>query len=641
MKQNASIAPKLSSRRLPVGAEVLSAGGVHFRVWADANQQVAVVLGDPSQPETQFDYPLAPEGDGYFSGLVAEARAGDLYGFRLNGRAEVFSDPASRFQPQGPFGPSQIIDPGQFAWTDAAWQGVVREGQVVYEMHVGTFTPEGTLAAAGEQLGELAELGITVIELMPLADFPGRFGWGYDGVNLFAPTRLYGTPDDLRRFIDRAHATGIGVILDVVYNHFGPSGQRMRDYSHGYFTDRYQTDWGEAINYDGPHAGPVREYFVANAGYWIDEFHFDGLRFDATQNVYDASDEYIVAAMARRARAAAKGRAVFLVAENETQDTQLVRSPQQGGCGLDALWNDDFHHIARVALSGHNEAYYSDYRGTPQEFISAIKYGYLYQGQWYQWHKRRRGTPALELPAAAFVSYIQNHDQVANSAHGLRCHRLTSPGRYRAMTAVLLLTPATPMLFQGQEFAASTPFFFFGDYEPELARLVCEGRTKFLSQFPSIESPEIQACLPDPSDLKSFQRCKLDLRERITHAEAYALHRDLLRLRREDPLLSKSQRGDFDGAVLGPEAFALRFFGQDDNDRLLLVNFGTDLHFHPAPEPLLAPPRHKRWQTLWSSEDGAYGGGGTPPVEVEHNLRIVGQAAIVMVAEDEAGPCTS
>jgi maltooligosyltrehalose trehalohydrolase len=309
-------------RRLPVGAEVGLEGGVHFRVWAACCQGVEVVLeGGPK--DTPGALPLAvalvPEAaaPGYFSALVASAGAGTLYRYRLDGDSVLYPDPASRFQPSGPHGPSQVIDPGTFQWTDGAWPGVPLAGQVIYEMHLGSFTPEGTWAAASRELSELADLGITLIEIMPIAAFPGRFGWGYDGVNLFAPTQLYGTPDDGRRFVDRAHALGLGVILDVVYNHLGPDGNYLMQFSSDYCTERYTTDWGTAINFDGEHAGPVREFFLANAWYWIDEFHCEGLRLDATQNIYDTSSDHILAALARRVRQAACGRATFLVAENE------------------------------------------------------------------------------------------------------------------------------------------------------------------------------------------------------------------------------------------------------------------------------------------------------------------------------------
>jgi maltooligosyltrehalose trehalohydrolase len=619
-------------RRLPIGAEVLSQGGVHFRVWATRCQRVTVIIehGCPSEA-TPLATTLLPEGNGYFSGLVASAGAGMLYRYRLDDGEQLYPDPASRFQPQGPHRPSQIIDPNAFQWTDSAWPGVRLEGQVIYEMHLGTFTQEGTWEAARRELAELADAGITLIEVMPVADFAGRYGWGYDGVDLFAPSHLYGTPDDCRRFVDRAHALGLGVILDVVYNHLGPDGNYLEQFSPQYFTDRYSTDWGKAINFDGEHAGPVREFFLANAGYWIDELHFDGLRLDATQNIYDQSADHILAAITRQVRKAAQGRATLLVAENEPQHTKLVRSPAQGGYGLDALWNDDFHHSAMVALTGREEAYYTDYCGTPQEFISMLKWGFLYQGQRYKWQGKRRGTPTFGLKPATFVTYLQNHDQIANSANSLRVHMLTSPGRYRAMTALLLLGPGTPLLFQGQEFAASNPFLYFADHKPDLAPLVRRGRAEFLSQFPSIADPDMQSRLPDPSDLQTFERSKLDLSERQRHTEVYTLHRDLLRLRHQDAVFHSQRPSGVDGAVLGPDAFVLRFFAEDNHDRLLLVNLGRDLHFDPAPEPLLAPPEHMVWEVLWSSEDPAYGGAGIPPLETEDNWRIPGEAAVVLI----------
>ena len=619
-------------RRLPVGAEVLQQGGVHFRVWATRCQRVTVCIESSDNPGAPLlTATLIPEHDGYFSGVVPTASTGMLYRYGLDDEADLYPDPASRFQPHGPHGPSEIVDPQTFQWTDQSWPGVHLEGQVIYEMHLGTFTPEGSWEAASRELQELAELGITLIEVMPIADFAGRYGWGYDGVDLFAPSHLYGSPDDCRRFVDRAHALGLGVILDVVYNHVGPDGNYLLQFSPDYFTDRYTTDWGSAINFDGEHSGPVREFFLANAGYWIDEFHFDGLRLDATQDIYDQSSVHILAAIAQQVRRSARGRGTVLVAENEPQHTILVRSPAQGGYGFDALWNDDFHHSAMVALTSHNEAYYTDYRGTPQEFISALKWGYLYQGQWYKWQEQRRGTPTFGLKPATFVTFIQNHDQVANSSNGLRCHQLTSPGRYRAMTALTLLGPGTPMLFQGQEFAASSPFLYFADHNEHLAPLIRRGRAEFLRQFPSIACPEMESRLPDPGNPETFERSRLDLSERHRHPEAYMLHRDLLRLRRQDPALSSQRPGGVDGAVLGPDAFVVRFFAQGGDDRLLVMNLGRDLHFDPAPEPLLAPPENLRWKILWSSEAPCYGGSGTPPLETEDNWHIPGEAAVVLI----------
>jgi maltooligosyltrehalose trehalohydrolase len=617
-----------AGRRYPVGAE-LTSDGAAFRVWAPKRQHVSAVIDGGGE------YPLQREGEGYYSGVIAEARPGTRYRFRLDGDRTLYPDPASRFQPDGPHGPSQVIDPGAYAWNDRDWRGVSLKGQVLYELHVGTFTPEGTWAAAAEKLPLLREIGITLIEMMPVNDFPGRFGWGYDGVDLFAPTRLYGTPDDLRGFIDAAHALRMGVIHDVVYNHLGPDGNYLVCFSPDYFTDRYENEWGEAINFDGDNAGPARAFFIANAAYWIDEFHLDGLRLDATQSMFDASEEHVIAAMVRTARAAAGDRSIIVIGENEPQHTKLVRAPERGGYGVDALWNDDFHHSAIVALTGHNEAYYEDHEGTPQEFIAAAKYGYLFQGQFYAHQSKRRGTPGFDLPPAAYVTFVQNHDQVANSAAGLRLHQLTSPGRFRAMTALMLLMPGTPMLFQGQEFAASVPFLYFADHKPDLAKLVREGRHEFVSQFQSVASDATRERLADPGAMETFAACKLDWSEFEKHQEAVALHRDLLRLRREDPVFSRQERGAIDGAVVGPEAFVLRFFGEEGDDRLLFMNLGRDINRPSIPDPLVAPPPDRGWRLIWSSEHPDYGGGGTPEIETKQRWRIPGHAAVALAAQKQ------
>jgi maltooligosyltrehalose trehalohydrolase len=572
---------------------------------------------------------MEAQAEGYHAALVPQAGAGLRYRFRLGGQ-NAFPDPTSRFQPDGPHGPSQVVDPTTFPWRDDPWPGVGIEGQVIYEMHIGTFTQEGDWDSARRELAELASCGVTVIELMPVADFPGRFGWGYDGVGLFAPVALYGGPDDMRRFVDEAHACGLGVILDVVYNHLGPDGNYLGQFADEYFTSKYKNEWGQALNFDGPHSGPVREFFLANAAFWIAEYHLDGLRLDATQQIFDESPEYIVTAIARQVRQAAGGRKTIIVAENEPQDANLARPAADGGSGLDGLWNDDFHHAATVVLTGRREAYYSDYAGTAQELLSMLKYGYLYQGQHYSWQKQRRGTPCLDLPPARFVLYLQNHDQIANSGRGERLGLLTCPGRLRAMTALLLLAPGTPMLFQGQEFGACAPFHFFSDHEPDLAGLVRKGRALSLRQFPSLATREMRAYAPDPGDPEVFARCKLDLRQRESHRPMYDLHKDLLRLRREDAVFGSQKRGALDGSVLAGDCLLLRFFGQDGDDRLLLVNLGRDLRLTSVPEPLLAPPAGHSWQILWSSERPRYGGCGTPPLEGKDGWRIPGHAAVAL-----------
>jgi maltooligosyltrehalose trehalohydrolase len=593
-------------RRLPIGAEPAPAGGVHFRVWAPKRGKAAVLLENG-----QAAIPLSAEPGGYFSGLVPTAKVGALYRYQLDS-AESFPDPASRFQPSGPHGPSMVVDPGAFRWTDGGWPGVSPPHRVIYELHVGTFTGEGTWQAAAGELASLRALGITLLEVMPVAEFGGRFGWGYDGVNLFAPHHHYGTPDDFRRFVDRAHALGLGVILDVVYNHFGPDGNYLRLYADEYFSARHTTDWGEAVNFDGAGCAAVRQLCLANARHWIVEYHLDGLRLDATQDIHDESAQHIIGEIVEEARAAAPERTLFLVAENEPQHASYVREVRDGGFGLDAMWNDDWHHSAMVALTGRSEAYYTDYRGTAHELVAAAKFGFLYQGQWYGWQRQPRGTPTFGLDADRFVHFLQNHDQVANSFRGDRIHALTSPALLRAMTALLLLGPQLPMLFQGQEFAASTPFVYFADHSPELMRLVHEGRKTFLSQFDSMALPAIAAALPDPGDPANFARCKLDHAERTRHHAVYTLHRDLLALRRTDAVLAASAHGRRDAAALNEQAFVIRFFGTENDDRLLLVNLGGTLHLDRMPEPLLAPPERMMWTMTWSSEDPKYGGLGAP-----------------------------
>ncbi|HEY7288960.1 MAG TPA: malto-oligosyltrehalose trehalohydrolase [Vicinamibacterales bacterium] len=621
---------KSVARRLPIGSEYQRNDTTHFRVWAPAAQAVEVAFEDGRL------VPLQPEKGGYFSGLAA-SQPGDRYRFRLDGD-RAYPDPASRYQPDGPHGPSEIVDPSAFSWTDQAWRGASLKGQVLYELHIGTFTREGTYAAARERLHSIADLGVTTIEIMPLAEFDGRFGWGYDGVDLFAPSHLYGSPDDLRGLIDHAHRLGLGVILDVVYNHFGPSGNYTAAFSRSYMSTRYPNEWGDAINFDGDDSAPVREFFIANAGYWIDEFHFDGLRLDATQQIFDASNgPHILTEVGRRAREAAAGRTIFVVAENEHQDVALVRPIDANGYGLDGMWNDDLHHSAMVAITGHREAYYSDSTGEPQEFISAAKYGFLFQGQRYAWQHKRRGTPTWGLPPWAFVAFLQNHDQVSNSGHGQRGHQVTSPGRWRAMTAYLLLGPETPMLFQGQEIAASAPFVFFANFDRDLAAAVKKGRAEFLAQFPSLVGAD--GSLMDPGDPSAFERCKIDWRELDMHRAAHALHADLIALRRVHASIFGGPPEHLDGCVLSNSAFALRYFSSDHSqDRVLLINLGSDLIRKSFGEPLLAPPAAADWHIEWSSEEVRYGGQGTPELWPGEAWRIPGECAVVLAPGSQREP---
>ena len=617
------------TRRLPIGAEPAS-GGVHFRVWAPKRRHVEVET-DGEGGGAVFTA-LERDEHGYFAGLVPGLGAGTRYKFRLDGDRS-FPDPASRFQPDGPHGPSQVIDPSTFRWTDAGWGGIASARQIVYEVHIGTFTPEGTFGAAAGRLEGLAQIGVTVVEVMPLAEFSGKFGWGYDGVDWFAPYHRYGTCDDFRAFVNRAHELNLGVILDVVYNHFGPDGNYVREFSDSYFNPERRTDWGDAINYDGDGSEGVRELVVSNVRHWIAEYHLDGLRLDATQALHDESPRHIMQDIGSAARDAggAGDRSVIVMAETEPQDARLVRSPAEGGYGLDHIWCDDFHHLALVGATGNREAYYTDYAGTPQEFVSAIKRGPLYQGQFYSWQKKRRGTPAWDVPRWRMLFCLENHDQVANSRDGRRLHQLTSGGRYRALTALLLLAPQTPLLFQGEEFGSSAPFPYFADHEPELRELVRRGREQFLGQFRSIAEDD-PGVLADPGDPQTFERSRLDWSERERNGTHVALHQDLIALRRGDVVLSSATR-EIDGAVIGPSAFVIRFFATDGNDRLLVVNLGSDLALEVIPEPLLAPPDpEKGWTRLWHSEELRYGGRGAPIPETQVGTwRIPAESATLLV----------
>jgi maltooligosyltrehalose trehalohydrolase len=657
-----------TARRFPIGAEVLSEGGVSFRVWAPKRQSVQVVLShDPSDRKPAIIFDLEREGSsapskgrndrrgqdgqrtgsvapseqafgeaGYHSGIVREATDGMYYGFRLDGDSRLLPDPASRFQPDGPEGLSQIVDHRGFKWAEAGWKGISIEGQVIYEVHIGTLTPEGTWTAATARLEEIAAAGMTVIEVMPVADFQGAFGWGYDGVCMFAPTRLYGAPDDFRRFVNRAHALGLGVILDVVYNHFGLVGCTIAEFTDDYYSRRHENEWGAPVNFDGDNCAPVREFFLTNVRYWIEEFHLDGFRFDATQSIFDDTEPHILTQLPDAAREAAGERSVILLAENEPQDVRLVRPVAEGGHGLDAMCNDDFHHSARVRLTGLTEAYYEDFAGSVDELRSAIRGGFLYQGQISQHQGKRRGSPARGLPATAFIHFLQNHDQVANSGAGLRIHELTSPGRLRAMTALWLLSPQTPMFFQGQEFSASSPFLYFADFTGKQAEAVAQGRITFLSQFPSLNSDEVRRAMADPAKRSTFERSKLDWAQRESHQRSYEFHKDLLTLRREDPVFRRQRADLIEAAALDADCLAVRYFADDvdeaGSDRLVLVNFGRQFCYSPSPQPLLAPPLGCQWQLLWTSENVRYAAQTTPTVEAADGWHIPAEAALVLRA---------
>lgn len=617
------------NRRFPFGAEVLPQGNVSLRVWAPKHERVEVVRVAASGEILQ-SLVLKPDGDGCFSVAAPANWVDALYGFRLENEHRIVPDPCSRFQPLGPFGPSRIVNAQSFRWTDRCWPGVPATGQVIYEVHIGTFTGAGTWRAAMAQLADLANAGMTVLQIMPVSEFPGQFGWGYDGVFPFAPTRNYGTPDDFRQFVDAAHGHNLGVILDVVYNHWGPFERCLEHYSDKYHAvDR--SEWGDAPNYDGEGSEFVREFIISNARYWIEEFHLDGLRLDATQAIRDKSPRHIIAEITAAARAAAPARRVVLLAENEPQEVRVLQPVEEGGWDCDWIYNDDFHHAAHVCATGSNPAYYSDFRGTAAELVTSIRHGFIFQGQHSHWQKKPRGTNVRGVEAHRFVSFLQNHDQIANQGAGERLHALTSPARLRAITALWLLSPHTPLFFQGQEFAATAPFQYFADFPGELGEGVTRGRNEFLSQFPALRTNEMQGALPRPCERGTFERCRINALERESHRAVFAMHCDLLALRRR----ISPHEASCDAAVLNHESLAIRYLTSNKEDWLVLANFGRDWEMRPVAEPLLAPLAGCAWKIEWHSHHPRYGGPGFEP-HCNDSWKLAGDATVVLVSREAA-----
>ncbi len=532
----------------PTLGAVAGPSGTRLRVWAPRAGRVEVVL------EGGVSVALAPAGAGYHEALLPGVGAGARYRYRVDG-AGPFPDPASRFQPEGVHGPSAVVDPGAFPWSDGGWPGLDPATLVLYELHVGTFSPEGTFAGAEARLPRLRELGVTAVELMPVADFPGRRNWGYDGVSLFAPARCYGEPDDLRRLVDEAHRLGLGVFLDVVYNHLGPAGNYLSAFSPFYFTSRHRTPWGDALDFDGEQSGPVRDFFAENALHWIREYHVDGLRLDATHAIHDGSGRHVLAEIAARVRSEA-GRPALLVAEDERNLAVMVRPAAAGGWGLDGVWADDFHHQVRGRLAGDRDGYFQDFTGSTADLAETLRRGWLYVGQRSQYHGAPRGTDPSGVPPERFVLCVQNHDQVGNRAFGDRLHHGVSPEAWRAAAALLLLAPQTPLLFMGQEWAASTPFRFFTDHEPDLGRLVTEGRRREFARFAAFADPATRERIPDPQAPETFESSRLrwEEAEREPHASVLRLHRALLALRRSELV---GRRARFAASAAGKDALVL------------------------------------------------------------------------------------
>lgn len=569
-------------------------GRIHFRCWAPEHRALGWVIDGPGREPLQRIVPLEPEPGGYFHASTEGDRASFRYKVRIDGQGP-FPDPWSRSQPLGVHGPS-ALDPGGFRWTDEGWRGCALESLVVYELHVGTATPEGTFAALIPRLPSLVEEGITAIELMPIASFAGRWNWGYDGVSWYAPAQVYGGPSGLRALVDAAHRVGLAVILDVVYNHFGPDGNYLAAYSKSYFTSHVNTPWGDAINYAEEGSPVMRELALRNAEMWIRDYHLDGLRLDATHEIHDDSRPHLVQELASRARAAAPARQVLVVAEDNRNDARIITPVERGGLGLDALWADDLHHELRRAFAGDSQGYFRDYQGTVEEIVETLNEGWFFRGQPTGTAGKPRGSRAVELPPARFLHCIQNHDQIGNRPFGNRLGDDVSPAAYRAMSALLLFSPYTPLLFAGQEWNTRTPFLYFTDHEPTLGRRVTEGRRREFAAFSQFGQLEV----PDPQAEASFTRSQLhwDEAERPAAAGTVTLYRELLALRRTHPGLREPSRGSYRARRVGATAFVLE--RDADGERLeLYVNLRGRFE------------QRLPGATLWmDSEDVRFGGAG-------------------------------
>ncbi|MCQ8239965.1 malto-oligosyltrehalose trehalohydrolase [Rhizosaccharibacter radicis] len=542
-------------RALPQGASV-EADGVRFRFWAPGVDEVTLRLEDDAVGTALA---MQPRPDGWFELLTDKARAGSRYLFELPDGLRV-PDPSSRFQPNDVHGPSEVIDPAAYDWT-VAWNGRPWDEVVLYELHLGSFTPEGTFRAAIGKLDHLRDLGVTAIEIMPVWDFPGGRNWGYDGVLPYAPDSSYGRPEDFKALVEAAHARGIAVLLDVVYNHFGPDGNFLPAYAPKFFTERHHTPWGAAVNYDGESSGPVREFVIENALYWIEEFQLDGLRFDAVHAIIDDGPKHLLVELSERARALSP-RPLHLLLENEDNEPRRLTRTGHDPVHYTAQWNDDVHHVLHCAATGERTGYYEDYEGNDVLLGKALAEGFAYQGQMMPYRGSPRGEPSFALPPGAFVAFIQNHDQVGNRAFGERLNTIATPDAMRALAAVYLLLPQCPMIFMGEEWGTRKPFPFFCDFSGDLADAVRKGRREEFARFPEFQDPDKRDKIPDPLAESTFTSAKLDWD--AIDADHLAHYRRLISARRDHvvPLLPLIERGG-SWTPFGPKALQVRWLAGD------------------------------------------------------------------------------
>jgi maltooligosyltrehalose trehalohydrolase len=608
---------------MPFGAEFTDDGRVRFRLWAPGARQVDLSLDD-GKGVAQI-LPMAKAEDDFYEITTDKAAAGSLYRYRINGENEV-PDPVSRLNPEDVHGPSQVVDPTDFDWTDEGWNSRPWHEAVVYELHVGTFSPEGTFAGVQARLDHLVELGVTVIELMPIADFPGKRGWGYDGVLMYAPETAYGPPNELKALVNAAHGRGIAVMLDVVYNHFGPEGNYLGMYSPQFFTERHHTPWGAAINFDGEHAGPVRDFYINNTLYWLEEYHLDGLRFDAVHAIIDDSKKHIMTQIAETARTYAGGdRNIYLVLENGANQARFLGAPGRSN-KYDAQWDDDVHHCLHTILTGEKDGYYSDYADQPHaKLCRSLAEGFVYQGELSEYEKKPRGEPSAHLPPTAFVIFLQNHDQIGNRALGDRLgHIVKNESALRAATAVLLLAPSPPMLFMGEEWNAPEPFPYFCDFEQELATQVREGRKKEFAHFERFRDPSHSDSLPDPTMASTRQSACLDWSKpnAAGHEDWLDLYRRLLMIRRKEivPLIPQIRFGVCSKLEAGA-AFAVDWALSEGTVLHLIANLADEparlvgrtagrliYATHPNIRQTVTKNELAPWSVTWLLERGTLGG---------------------------------
>lgn len=568
------------------GASVSPDGSVRFRIWAPAETEVRLSL--VGRPEGLTMNRL----EGGWHELETDlASPGSLYWFAL-GRGLEVPDPASRFQPQDVAGPSEVIDTSRYVWHHADWKGRPWHEAVIYEMHIGSFTPEGTFLAAIEKLPHLVELGVTAVEIMPIADFPGTRNWGYDGVFWYAPESTYGRPEHLQALVDAAHGHGLMVFLDVVYNHFGPEGNYLGTYAPSFFTERHRTPWGAAIDYEGPESAAVREFAIGNALYWVGDFRFDGLRLDAVHSIVDDSPRHFLDELAERVRGAFPERQVHLILENEENEARrLTRDAERRPRHYTAQWNDDVHHVLHTAATGEGSGYYGDYLQDDRKLGRALAEGFAFQGDHMRFRESARGEPSAHLPPDAFIAFIQNHDQVGNRAFGERLVEIAPEPAVRAVAATYLLLPQVPMLFMGEEWGAEQPFPFFCDFHGDLANAVREGRREEFSRFPEFQDPARRSLIPDPQSPETFASAKLewDALSKPHHRAWLEWYRDVLLIRRREivPRIPRISGNAARYEVLGPGAVCVRWRVGEDEELRLLAN----LCHRPLPEVKLQEGR--------------------------------------------------